>query len=129
MFIHTNQPLITSFYIKKLLIFCRISDESALSRNFLHNGRVRGKPIGRVRVNNKKVAMRTSLALIQASLTPWAVLSHRSWTAGPATTQKDHSVRVFEKQRKKSKKFWHDFQNAPVKNFMTNDFPQKCLVP
>ena len=79
--------------------------------------------------DNKKVAMRTSLALIQASLTPWAVLSHRSWTAGPATTQKDHSVRVFEKQRKKSKQFWRDFQNAPVKNFMTNDFPQKCLVP
>ena len=43
MFIHTNQPLITSFYIKKVLIFCRISDESALIRNFLRNGRVRVK--------------------------------------------------------------------------------------
>ena len=29
MFIHTNQPLITSFYLKKVPIFCRISDESA----------------------------------------------------------------------------------------------------
>ena len=42
MFIHTNQPLITSFYIKRYL-FCRISDESALIRNFLRNGRVRVK--------------------------------------------------------------------------------------
>ena len=50
MFIHTNQPLITSFYIKNEPMFCRISDESVLIRNFLRNGRVRGKPIGRVRV-------------------------------------------------------------------------------
>ena len=41
MFIHTNQPLITSFYIKKIPIFRRISDESALIRDFLRNGRVR----------------------------------------------------------------------------------------
>ena len=40
-FIHTNQPLITSFYIKKLLIFWPISDESALIYSFLRNGRVR----------------------------------------------------------------------------------------
>ena len=31
-------------------MFRRIGDESALIRNFLRNGRVRGKPIGRVRV-------------------------------------------------------------------------------
>ena len=43
MFNHTNQPLITSFYIRKLPIFCRNSDESALIRNFLRNGRVRVK--------------------------------------------------------------------------------------
>ena len=53
MFIHTNQPLITLFYIKKVPILCKISDESALIRNFLRNGRVEGKPIGRVRVNKK----------------------------------------------------------------------------
>ena len=41
MFVHTNKPLITSFYIKKVPIFCRINDESALIRNFLRNGRVR----------------------------------------------------------------------------------------
>ena len=45
MFIHsefrTYQPLITSFYIKNTF-FCRISDESALIRNFLRNGRLRG---------------------------------------------------------------------------------------
>ena len=41
-FFHTNQLLITSFYIKKQPIFCRISDESALIRNSLRNGRVRG---------------------------------------------------------------------------------------
>ena len=41
MFIHTNQPLITSFYFKKVPIFCRISDESAVIRNFLRYGRVR----------------------------------------------------------------------------------------
>ena len=40
MFICTNQPLITSFYIKKLP-FCRISEESALIRTFLCNERVR----------------------------------------------------------------------------------------
>ena len=39
MFIYTNQPLITSFYIKKEPIFCRISDESALIRNFLQQAR------------------------------------------------------------------------------------------
>ena len=42
MLIHTNKPLITLFYTKKIPIFCRISDESALIRNFLRNGRVRG---------------------------------------------------------------------------------------
>ena len=41
MFIHTNQRLITSLYIKSYL-FCRISDDSALIRNFLRNWRVRG---------------------------------------------------------------------------------------
>ena len=41
MFIHTNKPLITSFNIKKLPIFGQISDESALIRTFLRNGRVR----------------------------------------------------------------------------------------
>ena len=40
MFIHTNQPLITSFYSKKVPIFRRISDESALIRTFLRNGRL-----------------------------------------------------------------------------------------
>ena len=35
-FIHTNQPLITTFYIKRVPIFCRISVVSI--RNFLHNG-------------------------------------------------------------------------------------------
>ena len=43
MFIDTNKPLITSFYIKTVPIFCRISDDSALIRNFLRNGRVRGE--------------------------------------------------------------------------------------
>ena len=42
MFIHTNQPLITSFYMKKNY-FCKISYESALICNFLRNGRVRVK--------------------------------------------------------------------------------------
>ena len=42
MFIHTNQPSITSFYLRKIPIFCRISDESALIRNFL--GAWGGKP-------------------------------------------------------------------------------------
>ena len=47
MFIHTNQPLITSFYIKKIPILAdEISDDSALIWNFLSNGRVRFKVIG-----------------------------------------------------------------------------------
>ena len=37
-----HQLLITSFYTKKVPIFWRISDESALIRNFLRNMRVRG---------------------------------------------------------------------------------------
>ena len=41
MFIHTNKPLITSFNLKKDF-FCRISDESALIRNFLRDVRVKG---------------------------------------------------------------------------------------
>ena len=41
MFIHTNQLLIISY--KKVPIFCRISDESALIRNFSRKRRVRGK--------------------------------------------------------------------------------------
>ena len=31
MFIHTNQPLITSFYIKKVPIFCQISADPQFS--------------------------------------------------------------------------------------------------
>ena len=43
MFIHTNQPLIKSFYTKKVPIFCRITDELALIRTFLRNGRNNNK--------------------------------------------------------------------------------------
>ena len=35
-----------------MVLFCGISDESGLICNFSRNGRVRGKPIGCVRVNN-----------------------------------------------------------------------------
>ena len=42
MLIQFNKPLITLFYTKKIPILWRISDESALIRNFLRNGRVRG---------------------------------------------------------------------------------------
>ena len=40
MLIHTNQPLIRSFY-KKVPNVCLISDELALIRNFPPKGRVR----------------------------------------------------------------------------------------
>ena len=40
----TNQPLIKSFYIKNVPIFCWISDESVLIRNFLRSGRARVNP-------------------------------------------------------------------------------------
>ena len=53
-FIHTNQPSITLFY-KKIPSFRRISDESALIRNFLRNARVRGKPIRRVKVSIESI--------------------------------------------------------------------------
>ena len=46
MFIHTNQPLITSFYIKKVPIFA----ELARSRRWSATSVWGGKPIGRVRV-------------------------------------------------------------------------------
>ena len=67
MFIHTNQPLITSFYIKKVPNFSRVSDESALIRNFLRNGRVRGKPIGRVRLKFR-VNQKTNFQKIRADI-------------------------------------------------------------
>ena len=52
MFIYTNQPLITSFYIKKCLFFA----ELALFRNFLRNRRMTGKPIVRVRVKTYEIS-------------------------------------------------------------------------
>ena len=41
MIINTNQPLIKSFYIKMQPILRRFSDESALTRSCLRNGRLR----------------------------------------------------------------------------------------
>ena len=38
MFIHTNQPLITSFYIKKVLIFCRVSADPQFSAQRARDG-------------------------------------------------------------------------------------------
>ena len=60
MFIHTNQPLIKSFFIKKVPILCRISDESALIRYFLRKGRVRVKT-GRVKVKRYARDFRTKV--------------------------------------------------------------------
>ena len=50
MFIHTNQSLITSFYIKKLLIFAELAMSQRWSALFCATGAWGGKPIGRVRV-------------------------------------------------------------------------------
>ena len=51
MFIHTNQPLITSFYIKEVPIFAELAMGQRWSANFCTTGAWEGKPIGRVRVN------------------------------------------------------------------------------
>ena len=51
MFIQTNQPLITSFYIKKVPIFAELAISQRWSAIFCATGAWGGKPIGRVRVN------------------------------------------------------------------------------
>ena len=48
MFIHTNQPLITSFYI----FFAEVAMSQRWSAIFCATGAWRGKPIGRVRVKD-----------------------------------------------------------------------------
>ena len=52
MFIHTNQPLITSFYIKKVPIFAELAMSQRWSAIFCATGAWGGKPFGRVRVNS-----------------------------------------------------------------------------
>ena len=51
MFIHTNQPLITSFYIKTYLFFAELAMSQRWSAIFCATGAWGGKPIGRLRVN------------------------------------------------------------------------------
>ena len=52
MFIHTKQPLITSFYIKKLPIFFRMSDDQRWSAIFCATGALGAQPNGRERVTS-----------------------------------------------------------------------------
>ena len=59
MFIHTYQPLITPFYIKKVPIFCRISADPQFSAQRAFEGHA----IGRVRVNEKKFYIHFELDL------------------------------------------------------------------
>ena len=51
---HTNQPLITSFYIQKLPIFAELAMSQRLSAIFCATGVWGDKPIGRVRVKDVK---------------------------------------------------------------------------
>ena len=51
MFIHTNQPLIPSFYIKKYLFIAELAMSQRRSTIFCETGVLRVKPFGRVRVN------------------------------------------------------------------------------
>ena len=53
MFIHTNQLLITSFYIKRYLFIAELAMSQRWSVIFSATGAWGGKPIGRVRVNAK----------------------------------------------------------------------------
>ena len=50
MFIHTNQPLITSFYIKKVPIFAELAMSERWSTIFCATGAWGGKPIGHLRL-------------------------------------------------------------------------------
>ena len=52
MFIHTNQPLFTSFYIKRYLFFAELAMSQRWSAIFCATGAWGGKPIGRVRVKS-----------------------------------------------------------------------------
>ena len=51
--IHTNQPLITSIYIKEIPIFAELAMSQRWSAIFCATSALGGKPIGRVRVNFK----------------------------------------------------------------------------
>ena len=66
-------------YIQKEPIFCRISDEWAVIRNFLRDERVRGKPIGRVRVNFRDVGMVSRVQTPVESILWETLFSNRLW--------------------------------------------------
>ena len=66
MFIHTNQTLVKSFYIKKVPIFPKLPMSQRWSAIFCTKGVRGGKPIWRVRVN---LAAQTILDLIYKSNT------------------------------------------------------------
>ena len=51
MFIHTNQRLIGSFYVKKVPIFSELAMSKRCSAIFCATGVLGGKLIGRLRVN------------------------------------------------------------------------------
>jgi len=65
---------------------------------------------------------RTSLALLQASLAPWALLTSRPWTAGPSTTQKDHMMRKMDDRKRKSEIFWRKFKEIENEDHLTDQF-------
>ena len=64
LFIHTNQPLITSFYIKKIPIFSDLAMSQRWFAIFCATAAWAGKPIGRVRVKvflHQKISSKFSI--------------------------------------------------------------------
>ena len=64
MFIHTQQPFITTLYIKSTY-FCRISDVQRRSAIFCATGAWGGKPIGRVRVKITEIFTRSKKLILR----------------------------------------------------------------
>ena len=67
MFIHTNQSLITSFYIKRCLFLAELAMSQCWSAIFCVTGVWGGKAIGRVRVKNRNESN-------------WSMLTFRDFT-------------------------------------------------
>ena len=69
MFIHTNQPLVTSFYIKKSNFFVELAIIQRWSAIFCATSAWGGKPIGRVRVKNQN--RQTGCAILKRKYPFW----------------------------------------------------------
>ena len=74
MFIQTNQPLFTSFYIKKYLFFAELAVSQRLFAFFCTTGAWGGKPIRRVRVNFEETELSHCNKVLENSFFNYGIL-------------------------------------------------------